>query len=68
MGRFENEIKQLFSEHHILVDIQQNKHTVEFEKCDNENTVTDVHDEMTDDELRKWMLLAYARYVPRVAR
>ena len=58
---FEKEIKQLFSEHQILVDIQQNKHTVEFEKCDNANTVTDVHDEMTDDELRKWMLLAYAR-------
>jgi len=58
---FEKKIQQLFSKHQILVDIQQNKHTVEFEKCDNTNTVTDVHDEMTDDELRKWMLLAYAR-------
>jgi len=55
------EIRDLFHKHMITVEIKQNKHTVAFEKCDDENTVSDVHDEMTDEELRKWMLLAYAR-------
>jgi len=57
----ETEIMELFNTHQISVEIQHNKNTVEFEKCDDANTVSDVHDEMTDEELRKWMLLAYAR-------
>jgi hypothetical protein len=58
---FMKDVVEFFKKYDIHVETQQNKHIVEFEKSDNENTAIDVHDEMTDDELRKWMLLAYAR-------